>query len=161
APSLGRIFAETEAEPGQGTSAILSFALWQSQFGGDPTALGRDLRIDGHSYTIVGVMPKTFALISPDVLVWTPLTLTPAEKISRYNDVWGYIARLKTGSSIEQARAEIDAIARVNLERFPQFKRVISDAGFYTVVEGLQDSLVKEVRPALRLMWGGSCFVLL
>jgi len=161
APSLGRIFAETEAEPGQGTSAILSFALWQSQFGADPTALGRDLRIDGHSYTIVGVMPKTFALISPDVLVWTPLILTPAEKISRYNDVWGYIARLKTGSSIEQARAEIDAIARVNLERFPQFKRVISDAGFYTVVEGLQDSLVKEVRPALRLMWGGSCFVLL
>jgi putative ABC transport system permease protein len=161
APRLGRVFTDDETEPGHETKALLSFALWQSQFGADPGAVGRDLRIDGQPYTIVGVMPKAFALIAPDVSLWTPLTLTPEEKTTHYNDVWGYIARLKAGSSIERARAEIDAINHANLDRFPQFKRVIEDTGAYTVVEGLQDSLVKDVRPALRLMWGGALFVLL
>jgi predicted permease len=161
APNLGRTFADDDTEPGHETKVLLSFALWQSQFGADPAAVGRDLRIDGQLHTIVGVMPKSFALIAPEALFWTPLTLTPAERTVRYNDVWGYIARLKAGSSIEQARAEIDAINRANLDRFPQFKRVILDTGFYTVVERLQDSLVKDVRPALRLMWGGALFVLL
>ena len=52
-------------------------------------------------------------------------------------------------------------INRANLDRFPQFKQVILDAGFHTVVEGLQDSLVKDVRPALHLMWASALFVLL
>jgi putative ABC transport system permease protein len=161
APSLGRTFTDDEIEPGRQTKAVLSFGLWQSQFGGDPSAVGRDLRIDGQPYTIVGVMPKSFDFVAPDVLAWTPLALTLVEKTVHYNDVWGYIARLKAGSSIEQARAEIDAINRANLDRFPQFKRVISDMGFHTVVERLQDSLVKDVRPRLYLMWGGALFVLL
>ena len=161
APRLGRTFAENETEPGHEAKALLSFALWQSQFGGDPAAIGRDLRIDGRPYTIIGVMPKAFAFIVPDVSLWTPLALTPAEKTTHYNDSWGYVARLKPGSSIEQAQAEIDAVNRANLDQFPQFKQVILDTGFHTVVDGLQDSLVKDVRPALRLMWGGALFVLL
>jgi predicted permease len=161
APSLGRVFTDDETEPGHETKALLSFALWQSQFGADPGAVGRDLRIDGQPHTIVGVMPKAFALIAPDVLLWTPLTLTPDERTTHYYESWGYIARLKAGSSILQAHAEIDAINRANLDRFPQFKRVIADTGFHTVVERLQDSLVKDVRPALHLMWGGALFVLL
>jgi ABC-type antimicrobial peptide transport system permease subunit len=161
APSLGRTFADDETEPGHETKALISFALWQTQFGADRTAIGRELRIDGRPYTIVGVMPKGFTLIAPDVLLWTPLTLTPPEKTTHYNDAWGYVARLKPGSSIDQARIEIDAINRANLDRFPQFKRVISDTGFYTIVDPLQDSLVKDIRPTLRLMWGGALFVLL
>jgi predicted permease len=161
APSLGRTFTDDETEQGHETKALLSFALWQSQFGADSAAIGRDLRIDGRPYTIVGVMPKAFALIAPEVLLWTPLTLTPADRTTHYNDVWGYIARLKAASSIDRAQAEIDTINRANLDRFPQFKRVILDTGFHTVVERLQDSLVKDVRPALGLMWGGALFVLL
>jgi predicted permease len=161
APSLGRTFADDETEPGHETKALLSFALWQSQFGADPAAVGRDLRIDSRPYTIVGVMPKEFALIAPDVLLWTPLTLTPEEKTTHFYDVWGYVARLKPGSSIEQAQTEIDAINRANLDRFPQFKGVMLDTGFHTIVERLQDSLVKDVRPTLHLLWGGALFVLL
>src|ERR1700730_13791053 len=86
---------------------------------------------------------------------------TPAERPTHYDDSWGYIARLKSGSSIEQAQAQINAINRANLDRFPQFKQVILDTGFHTVVDGLQDSLVKDVRPALHLMWAGALFVLL
>jgi predicted permease len=140
-PTLGRTFANDETEQGRETKVLLSFALWP--------------------YTIVGVMPKTFTLIAPDVLLWLPLTLTPADRTSHYNDVWGYVARLKAGSSIEQAQAQIEAINRANLDRFPKFKRVILDTGFHTVVERLQDSLVKEIRPTLHLMWAGALFVLL
>jgi predicted permease len=161
APSLGRTFTEDETEPGHETKALLSFALWQSQFGADPAVVGRDLRIDGRPHTIVGVMPKDFALIAPEVLLWTPLTLMPEDRTTHYNDSWGYVARLNPGASIQVAQAEIEAINRANLVRFPQFKQVILDTGFYTVVEGLQDSLVKEIRPALRLMWGGALIVLL
>jgi predicted permease len=161
APRLGRTFTEDETEPGHETKALLGFALWQSQFGGDPAAIGRDLRIDGQPYTIIGVMPKDFALIAPDVSLWTPLVLTPAERTTHYDDSWGYIARLKSGSSIEQAQAEINAINHANLDRFPQFKPVILDTAFHTVVVGLQDSLVMDVRPALHLMWAGALFVLL
>jgi len=124
APHLGRTFAADEAEPGHETKALLSFALWQSQFGGDPAAVGRDLRIDGRLHTIIGVMPRKFALVASDVSLWTPLVLTPVEKTTHYNESWGYLARLKPGASIEQARTEINAINRANLDRFPQFKPV-------------------------------------
>jgi predicted permease len=161
APSLGRVFADDETEPGRDAKVLLSFALWQRQFAADPGAVGRDLRIDGRPHTIVGVMPKAFALVASDALLWTPLTLTAAERTTHYNESWGYVARLKAGSSIERAQAEIDAINRANLDRFPRLRRVISDTGFHTVVDGLQDSLVKDIRPALHLMWGGALFVLL
>src|SRR5262249_3304601 len=137
------------------------FALWQSQFGGETGVIGRHLRIDGRPYTIVGVMPRSFTLIDPGVMAWTPLTLTPAERTTPYNESWGYLGRREPDATLDRARAEIDAINRANLDRFPQFKQVISDAGAYTDVSRLEDALVNDVRPALRLMWGGALFLLL
>ena len=55
---LGRAFDEKEGEPGNEQKVVLSYALWQTQFGGDPQVVGRDLRLDGQPYTIVGVMPR-------------------------------------------------------------------------------------------------------
>ncbi len=60
--------------------AILSYALWQTQFGGDPAAIGRDLRIDGQPYTVVGVMPQSFQFVNPNVLLWRPLAFTDRQK---------------------------------------------------------------------------------
>jgi predicted permease len=160
-PILGRIFTDDEARAGRGEKVLLSYGLWQSQFGGDPSVVGHALRIDGRAHTIVGVMPRTFTLIAPEVLAWTPLVLSSDEQTVHYNDVWGYIARLKPRASIDRARSEIAAINRANLDRFPQFKRVISDTGFHTVVEPLHESLVKDVRSTLYLLWGGALFVLL
>ena len=67
APALGRTFSEQEGEPGNEKKAVLSYALWQSQFGGDPQAIGKDIRLDGQPYTIVGVMPRAFYFLNPDV----------------------------------------------------------------------------------------------
>ena len=126
--------------------------------------LGRSLRIDDQPYAIVGVMPRGFALAGDAAAVdlWTPMALTREQRARHigYNS-WNYLARLKDGATIEQARAEIQAVNRATLETLPQFRQLAEDSGFYTVVELFQDVLVKDVRPALRLMWGGALFVLL
>src|SRR5262245_2354405 len=59
-PALGRAFSEEEGRIGNDTTAVISYALWQSQFGGDPATLGKELRLDGQPVTVIGVMPKDF-----------------------------------------------------------------------------------------------------
>src|SRR5471032_1726269 len=58
APALGRTFTEEEGEPANDKKVVLSYGFWQSQFGGDPAAIGKDLRLDGVPFTVIGVMPK-------------------------------------------------------------------------------------------------------
>ena len=80
---------------------------------------------------------------------------------SRHSNNWSYVARLKPGATVEQARQQIDALNARNLDRFPQLKQILINAGFHTVVVPLQDHLVREVRGTLYLLWGGVVFVLL
>ena len=163
APALGRAFSEQEAEPGNEKKAVLSYALWQSQFGGDPQAIGKDIRLDGQPYSIIGVMPKGFYFLNPEVMLWMPLAFTAQQKDDqqRHNNSYQNIARLKPGASIQQAQQQIDAMNAANLLRFPQYKELLVNAGFHTTVDRLQDTLVKEIRATLYLMWGGALFVLL
>src|SRR5262245_4462862 len=65
APLLGRVFTDAEGEPGDEKKVVLSEALWRSEFGGDATAVGRDLRLDGQPYQVVGVMPGSFQALAP------------------------------------------------------------------------------------------------
>lgn len=162
-PRLGRIFTEQEGEVGHEKEVILSQGLWKTQFAGDPAAIGRDLRIDGEPHTIVGVMPAGFVFFDPDAVMWTPLAFTPEQKSddSRHSNNWRNIGRLKPGATLQQARAQVDALNAANLERFPQYKTLLLNAGFHTVVTGLKDYLVRDIRPVLYLMWGGALFVLL
>ena len=70
---LGRSFTEEEGEPGENQKAILSYGLWQRLFGGDQEVLGKDLRVDGEPFTVVGVMPEDFQFINPDNEYWIPM----------------------------------------------------------------------------------------
>ena len=162
-PMLGRIFTPEEGELGNEKKAILSYALWQSQFGGDPQAIGRDIRMDGQLYAVVGVMPKGFYFLNPEVMLWTPLAFTADQKAdsSRHNNSWQNIGRLKPGATKEQAQQQVNALNAANLERFPQYKELLINAGFHTSVEKLQDTLVRDIKATLYLMWGGALFVLL
>ena len=162
-PQLGRTFTDAEGELGNEKKAVLSYGLWQSQFGGDPQIIGRDVRIDGQPHTVVGVMPRSFVFITPAVMVWTPLAFTPKQKSddSRHSNNWQQISRLKPGATIEQAQSQLDALTAANMTRFPQFKELLINAGFHTVAVSLQDFLVRDVKSILFLMWGGAIFVLL
>ncbi len=161
APRFGRIFTDPEGEIGSEKKVVLGYALWQTQFGGRPDAVGRDLRIDGQPYTIVGVMPPDFTFLNDKVMLWRPLAFTPERKQQRHSNNWRNIGRLKAGATLAQAQSQIDALNRANLDRFPQYKQLLINARFYTSVERLQDDVVRNVRATLYLMWGGAIFVLL
>jgi putative ABC transport system permease protein len=160
-PALGRPFLEEEGEVGREREVILSHGLWEQLYAGDSSAIGRDLRISGQPFKIVGVMPAGFDFIDPEVRLWMPIAFTAEEKTQHHSNNWTYIGRLKPGATLEQAQAQVDALNNENLERFPQFKEILINAGFHTVVKPLQDMLTGGVKKTLYLLWGGAILVLL
>jgi predicted permease len=160
-PAYGRAFSDAEGEPGGDQKVILSDSLSRSLFGRPEAALGKDVRMNGQPLTVVGVMPAGFNFINPDVRLWVPVAFTPAERELRHSNNWDNIGRLKPGATLQQAQSQVDALNRANLDRFPNFKEILINAGFHTMVVPLEDMLVKEVRGALYLLWGGAAFVLL
>ena len=160
-PMMGRAFAEEEGEIGREQEVILSHGLWQELYGGDKAVLGRTLRISGRPFTVVGVMPRNFNFIEPQVRLWMPLAFTAEEKTLHHSNNWFHIGRLKPGATMHQAQAQVNGINAENLDRFPELKEVLINAGFHTTVKPLQDMLTAGVKGTLYLLWGGAFLVLL
>jgi predicted permease len=160
-PAVGRAFTDEEGEIGAEQKVILSHGLWQQLFAGDPAALGRELRLSGRPYTIVGVMPSGFVFVNPDVRLWTPLAFTAEQKQAHHSNNWYSIGRLKPGTTLGQVQAQVDVLNAANLDRFPDLKEALINAGFHTEVLELKQMLVGNVGPTLYLLWGGALFVLL
>ncbi len=162
-PVRGRVFTEEDGEVGKTHKVVLTYASWQQWFGGQDNAIGRDIRINGEPFTVVGALPKGFGFLDPDVKIWMPVAFTADQKSDdqRHSNNWSYLARLKPGASVEQARQQIDALNARNLDRFPALKQILINAGFHTVVVPLQQHLVQDLRGTLYLLWGGVVFVLL
>ncbi len=144
-PQIGRTFSDAEGEIGNERRVILSYALWQSAFGGDRQVVGKDARINSQPYTIVGVMPRGFLFMEPDVMLWIPAAFTPAQKSDeeRHSNNWRNVGRLKPGATLQQAQSQVDALNAANMERFPQYKQLLINAGFRTgrhTVAGLSGS---------------------
>jgi predicted permease len=162
-PIHGRIFTETEGEAGQDLKVLLGEGLWRREYGARADIVGTSVRLNGQPYEVVGVVPATFRFLWNDIDLWLPAAFTPEEKADdrRHSNNWQMIARLRAGATIDQAQQELDALNARNDERFPQFRQILADAGFRSLVLSLQQDLVREVRPVLYLLWGGVLFVLL
>jgi predicted permease len=160
-PALGRAFTREEGEIGADQEVILGHGLWQQLYAGDKAALGRDLRISGRPFKIVGVMPPDFTFIEPEVRLWIPLAFTDEQKTVHHSNNWYHIGRLKPGATLQQAQAQVNVLNNENLERFPEFKELLINAGFHTIVKPLQDMLTSDVKKTLYLLWGGAFVVLL
>ena len=160
-PLVGRAFTQAEGEIGNEQKVILSYGLWQELYAGNRNVLGRDLRLSGRPFTIVGVMARNFVFINPEVRLWIPTAFTEEDKTAHHNNNWYSIGRLKPGATIQQVQAQINALNAANLERFPQLKELLINAGFHTAVEPLQNMLVRDVKGLLYLLWAGAEFVLL
>jgi len=160
-PALGRPFLEEEGEIGREREVILSHGLWEQLYGGDKTAVGRDLRISGQTFKVVGVMAAGFDFIDPEVRLWMPIAFTAEEKTQHHSNNWTHIGRLKPGATLEQAQAQVNALNNENLERFPEFKEILINAGFHTEVKPLQETVTGGVKRTLYLLWGGAILVLL
>src|SRR5580698_6486582 len=96
-PAYGRAFSDAEGEPGADQKAILSDGLSRRLFGSPQAALGRDVRISGQPFTVVGVMPAGFNFIDPEVRLWTPAAFASKDRELRHSNSWQNIGRLKTG----------------------------------------------------------------
>jgi predicted permease len=160
-PELGRPFLEEEGEMGREHEVILSHGLWEQLFAGKSDVIGRDLRISGRPFRIVGVMPAGFNFVDPDVRLWIPIAFTPDQKTEHHSNNWYYIGRLKPGATLQQAQAQVNAVNNENFERFPEFKEILINAGFYTEVRPLQAMITGGVKRTLYLLWGGAILVLL
>ncbi len=154
-PIAGRGFIADDDNPGATRVAVLSSGLWQRKFGSDPNVIGSSLTVDGESCTIIGIMPPGFRFFgSPEM--WMPIALDRARATRDFH--WLIpLARLKRGVSLQQARAEMEGIAR-NIERdYPK-----SNKGWSAVVEPVRTSIVqRSQRDMLLVLFSAVGFVLL
>jgi predicted permease len=162
-PALGRAFAEEEAVPGKEKVAILSHGLWKQLYASSPAAVGKDIRLSGVPYRIIGVMPEGFEFVSRTARLWVPFAFTPEQTSdnARHSNSWTMVGRLKPGVSLALAQQKIDALNQRNLERFPQYRKLLENARFNTKVAILLDELTEDIRPTLYLLQGAVAFVLL
>src|SRR5207244_2130973 len=117
-PIAGRAFLPEEDEPGRERVVLLSEGLWRDQFGGDRSIVGRAIALDGTPYVVVGVMPRSLRLpidysTRSATQLWVPIALGPADPQARGSHGLFALGRLRAGSTLAQAQAEIDAITRL------------------------------------------------
>ncbi|HEY6328473.1 MAG TPA: ABC transporter permease [Blastocatellia bacterium] len=169
-PSIGSDFQAEDAEPGHTGVAILSHQLWQRRFGSDSGVLGRSVVLNGASYTIEGVMPKDFRFpnesfpFAERADIWIPLALDPQAVTTRagYHNIT-VLAKLKSGITLSQARAEMNTVASQLDQRYPSSYRGPGGAngGWQITVSSLNEEVVGDVRGSLLILMCGVAFVLL
>jgi putative ABC transport system permease protein len=161
-PLLGR---ELGPADDRAPVAVLGYQLWQQVFHGDPNVVGKNLRLRGHDFQVVGVMPASFRLPTPDVSVWLSLADVYATSNTAGIADWitsrslrGYwlIGRLKDGVTLSQAQWEMDAIEARLGQIYPK-----DDKGFGAALVPLQTQIVGGVQHALLLFLGAVGLVLL
>jgi putative ABC transport system permease protein len=155
-PIRGRDFAAEEDQPGANPVAIISHALWQRRFGADENILGKQLTLNGQQFTVIGVTPPNFQYAT-EADVSVPIGLS-AERFKLRGKDPGVIsfARLKPGTSIETANAELNTIAARLEQQYPD-----TNTGRRVRLESLRETVVGDVRPILLTLLGAVGFVLL
>ncbi|HET6176797.1 MAG TPA: ABC transporter permease [Candidatus Sulfotelmatobacter sp.] len=155
-PELGRVFARDEQERGKEHEVVISHNLWQSHFAGNSDVIGRLVRLNGESYTVIGVMPAGFKFApfwATKAELWAPLVLD-----DKGNDRGGrslrVFARLRSDVPLKQAQAEMATITARLEQQYPGTNENVT-------VLSLKEKVVGDVRPALLVLLAGVGFVLL
>ena len=157
-PFFGRALLREEEQWGRHRSVLLSYGFWQTKFGGNRDVLGRNLRLNGQEYTIVGVMPKGMPFFDdlPRMDLWVPLAYEPKDDMNtRGNHYLNVVARLKPATTLNAAATEMSGIAGQLEQQFPENK------GIGSKVVPVREQLVGDVRSALLILLGAVAFVLL
>jgi putative ABC transport system permease protein len=159
-PEIGRAFNPGEDVAGRDNYVILSHALWQQRFGADPSILGHSIDLEGTSREVIGVMPAEFTFPSGKTQVWLPLHNDPRDTVAYWaGDFMPIIGRLRPGSTIPQARAEIRVFQSRVFKLFPWPMPADWNADI-SVVE-LRNGMVADVRSRLFLLLGAVGLILL
>jgi len=152
-PAAGRSFLPEEDRPGASRVCILSHGLWQRRFGSDPSPVGKQLRLGGESYTVIGVLPASYRFGTPtDIFV--PIGLRAGEMMERGSHPGIYaVARLKPGVSVERARTELVSLAE-------RISTQYGMKGNSATLTPLREALVGDIRTSLLVLLGAVGFVL-
>lgn len=154
---VGRVFLPEENQPGKDHVVLLSDALWRRHFGGDRRIPGQPLTLNGEIFTIVGVLPAEFDAPSfSGVEVWAPNSVDEDLREGRWLRNRSVVARLKPGATLEQARAELGAMAQRLAAAYPD-----TNGGWSVGASSYQEHEVGSVRPAFFVFAGAVGFVLL
>jgi predicted permease len=163
-PAMGRAFTDDETSSDTDHVAILSDACWRQQFSADPNVLGKRIRVNSVSRTVIGVLPAGFRFLSSDARVYLPLASSPEERVAARRHSGGnviqMIARLRPGATLAQAQSELDA-QNAALEADDPQAKMIAEAGFRSLVVPLRADHVAAVRPTLLLLEAGVLVLLL
>ncbi len=155
-PILGRTFQPGDDKPGTPPVTVLTYAMWQRRFGGDPSIIGQSLTINGTAYTVVGVLPASFQFALRNADLWRPYQPTPNQLTRRFMHGTNLIGRLKPGVSEAQALSELSVIAK-RIEQ--EHKESHANTGVKLVA--LQEQVVGTVKPVLLVLLAAVGFVLL
>ena len=159
-PVQGRTFKAGEDQPGVDNVAILSYSFWRNRFKSSPFVIGRPVMVDGAQHEIVGVMPPGYSFPSPNISVWVPLHLDPAN----IGDYWGnsyltVIGRLRPGVSMGEARSEVRELIPKIRRSFP-WKMPESWGADDTLIT-LRQKIVGKAQTELLILSGAAGLVLL
>jgi predicted permease len=155
-PVIGRSFRDEEQEPGNDRVVVLSHALWESRFGGDPGIVGRDIVLNGEPHVVIGVLPQDSAFDRGFAELWKPLAFDESERTRNFHWI-DVFARLEPGVTREHAQSEMDVIgARIAAEH-PE-----SNKDWGVAVVPLKDIVVgPQLRTAVIVLFAATALVLL
>jgi putative ABC transport system permease protein len=154
-PALGRDFAAADATLGNHRVAIISDGLWQRRFGGDPALVGRQVRLDGESYDVIGIAPKGFDFPNATE-IWAPRAFTPEEAANRDSHYLTVIAQLAPGATVDDAQAEMTS-------RYAQIKREYPAAtrDLDLIVRTFTEAMVDFGLPRILVLWQAAALLVL
>ncbi len=155
-PLYGRTFTADEVRPGNEQLIVLSHKLWKKRFSSDPAIINQTLTVNGKSFTIIGVMPETFNFPFNGGELWSPIIFDDKLLANRNNHYLQVIGLLKEGAALEQAQADLNAIAARAAQGFPE-----TNSGRSVSVLTITQDFTRGVRVAAPAMFGSVAFVLL
>ena len=154
-PLLGRDFVPSDEQVSDAQVAILGFGIWQRDFGGDRNIVGRTIRMDSRTLTVIGVLPSDIPLLD-QAQIWFPAPMLKGVMTIRLAHMLKVVGRLKSGVSLGQSQADLDSIALQLQNQYPD-----TNKGWFMRQRLLADILIGPVRPVLMLMWGAVVLLLL
>ena len=121
-PAIGRVFAAEEDQPGRNQVIVLSHAFWVGRYARDPAIVGRQIRLNGESVTVIGVMPPSFddQMLWGVVDGWRPMAFSDAQRFNRGLSFLNVIARLKSDVTLQQAQSAMDTVAERFATAYPE-----------------------------------------
>ncbi len=156
APALGRDFLPQEEHFGGPNAVLISDRFWRRRYNADSNVVGKILRLESYSYTIVGVMPASFLFPDHDVDIWYPSAPDAPFAQSRESTWYTVIGRLKAGVRVAQARANLDSVQTQLGRQFPK-----TDGSLAVEIQPLKETAVGGVRRSLWVLFGSVSLLLL